>query len=156
MAQRGHGSDVPRRYPLERRGSGDCQRSLGLVPEAKTIENMRKHAKTLECMSGELMRFGNLKNLEMPWYARLQDTARLGFRHIPFASDDLPGCGRLDLEPLQKGKRVTVFRKKLIPIPCCRKMSMKTWCLFFEMMCETSGSIAFRQGLAPKESSYDE
>lgn len=35
MAQRGsHGSDVPRRYPLERRGSGDCQRSLGLVPEA--------------------------------------------------------------------------------------------------------------------------
>ena len=37
MAQRGsHGSDVPRRYPLERRGSGDCQRSLGLVPEAKT------------------------------------------------------------------------------------------------------------------------
>ena len=36
MAQRGsHGSDVPpRRYPLERRGSGECHRSLGLVPEA--------------------------------------------------------------------------------------------------------------------------
>ena len=50
MAQRGsHGSDgphaahAPRRYPLERRGSGECHRSLGLVPEANnymTCENL--------------------------------------------------------------------------------------------------------------------